>query len=111
MELGIEARPDGVAIVRPVGRLDLLSAAEFKQCLAETVSGGHHRLVVDLQGIPFIDSSGLAALIGGLKAARVAGGDLRLARPGEQARVIMELTSLDRVLRLYDAVEEALSGW
>ena len=111
MEVSVESAKGGVAVVRPVGRLDLLSAGEFKQRLADAVAGGHKRLIVDLGDVTFIDSSGLGALVGGLKTARVAGGDLRLARPGEQARLILELTTLDRVLRPYATVEEARAGY
>src|SRR3712207_4880902 len=98
MEVTVETRNGGIAVVRSVGRLDLLSAADVKQRLTDTVAAGRRRLVVDLGGVDFIDSSGLGALIGGLKAARLAGGDLRIARPSEQARTILELTTLDRVL-------------
>ena len=111
MDVAIEAQPTGVAVARLRGRLDLLSAAEVKQQLTAAVADGHARLVVDIEGVSFIDSSGLGALIGGLKAARLAGGDLRLARPGEQARVILALTTLDKVLRMYGTVEEALAGY
>jgi anti-anti-sigma factor len=111
MEVTVESRNGGVAVVRSVGRLDLLSAAEVKQRLTDAVAAGRRRLVVDLGGVDFIDSSGLGALIGGLKAARLAGGDLRIARPSEQARTILELTTLDRVLRPYATVEEALAGY
>jgi anti-sigma B factor antagonist len=61
--------------------------------------------------VNFIDSSGLGALISGLKSARQAGGDLRIANPGEQARVVLKLTTLDRVLRPYDSVEDALADF
>ena len=111
MEVTVESRNGGIAVVRSVGRLDLLSAAEVKQRLTDAVAAGRRRLVVDLGGVEFIDSSGLGALIGGLKAARLAGGDLRIARPSEQARTILELTTLDRVLRPYATVEEALAGY
>jgi len=69
------------------------------------------RLVVDLGAVTFIDSSGFGALIGGLKAARQAGGDLRIARPTNQALVVLKLTSLDRVLRPFASVEEAVAGY
>src|SRR3982751_4937583 len=101
MELVVEPGMAGVAVVRPRGRLDLLVAAELKQALTAAVSAGQPRLVVDLGEVTFVDSSGLGALIGGLKAARLAGGDLRLARPTEQATFILELTALTRVLRPY----------
>ena len=110
MEISAERRYGGVTVVRPEGRLDLLSAAELKRLLVEEVGAGQNRLVVDLLGVTFIDSSGLGALIGGLKATRTAGGNLRLARAGEQALTILELTTLDRVLRPYPTVEAALAA-
>jgi anti-sigma B factor antagonist len=57
-----------------------------------------------------MDSSGLGALIAGLKSARQAGGDLRLARPNEQVRTVLSLTNLDRVLRARDTVDGAYDG-
>ena len=111
MELNVDSRPDGVGVVRLAGRLDLLSAAEVRQGLSRAVAEGNRRLIVDLAEVPFIDSSGLGALVSGLKAARLAGGDLRIAEPNEQARVILELTTLNRVLKPYATVEEALAGY
>jgi anti-sigma B factor antagonist len=111
MEIVLEPQPGSITLVRPNGRLDLLSAAELKQQLSHAVAAGQTRLVIDLAGVPFIDSSGLGALIGVLKAARVAGGDLRIARPNEQAIVVFELTRLDRVLPLYRTIEEALADY
>ena len=109
MEIDV-ARHGGAAVVRLNGRLDLLSAADVKGRLAQVVALGDRRVVVDLKEVPFVDSSGLGALIGGLKAARQAGGDLRIARPAQQAQTILELTTLNRVLRPYATVEEALAG-
>jgi anti-anti-sigma factor len=102
---------DGAAVVRLNGRLDLLSAADVKGRLGQVVAQGDRRIVVDLNDVSFVDSSGLGALIGGLKAARQAGGDLRIARPPQQAQTILELTTLNRVLRPYATVEEALAGF
>ena len=58
-----------------------------------------------------MDSSGLGALIGGLKVTRLAGGDLRVARPNQQAQLVFSLTSLDRVLKPYATLDEAASGF
>ncbi|HEY3078932.1 MAG TPA: STAS domain-containing protein [Chloroflexota bacterium] len=110
MQIDVQ-RQDAAAIVRLNGRLDPLSAADVKGRLGQVVADGARRVVVDLGEVPFIDSSGLGALIGGLKAARQAGGDLRLARPAQQAQTILELTTLNRVLRPYATVEEALAGF
>ena len=111
MQLTVDPRPGGVAVVRLVGRLDLPVAPAVKDRLAQAVADGSPRLVVDLGEVSFVDSSGLGALIGGLKAARLRGGDLRIARPADQARLILGLTTLDRVLQVHGTVEEALAGY
>ena len=108
MQVSIDRREGQVAVVTPEGRLDLASASEFKQMLVDAVEAGDRVLVVDLSKVPFVDSSGLGALISGMKATRLAGGDLRIAQVGEQARLILELTSLDKVMKIYPTVEEAL---
>jgi anti-anti-sigma factor len=111
MEVIVDSQPGGIGVVRPTGRLDLLTATVVRQSLAQAIAAGNHRLIVDLAEVPFIDSSGLGALISGLKAARLAGGDLRIARLTDQARQLFVLTGLDRVLRPYPTVEEALAGY
>jgi anti-sigma B factor antagonist len=110
MQLTADVQSGGETIFRPVGRIDLSSASEIKRRLADAVELGRPRLVVDLGDVPFIDSSGLGALISGLKVARAAGGYLRIARPNAQARLILELTTLHRVLTPYDSVEAALAA-
>lgn len=111
MEFGFEALSKTTGVVIINGRLDLLSASELKNRLQELVAGGWSRLVLDIDAVPFIDSSGLGAIIAGLKAARVAGGDCRIARPGEQIQHILQVSTLDRVLTPYNTVEEALAGY
>ena len=62
----------------------------------------------DLQGVVFIDSSGLGALISGIRDTRLANGDLLLAHPNDQAKVLLELTTLDQILRTYPTVSAAM---
>lgn len=111
ISIQVEPRGERVAVVQMKGRLDLLSAVEVKQRLAAVVAEGSSRLVVDLGEVEFIDSSGLGALISGLKAARIAGGDLRIARPDKQARYILQVSTLERVLVPYATVEEAIAAY
>ncbi len=111
MRVTAERQDADIAILHLDGRLDLVSAATVKSEILKMVNDGHPRVVVDLQGVPFIDSSGLGALIGGLRAARTAGGDLRIANVGEQARMILQLTTLDRVLTPHSDIEAALAQY
>ena len=108
-QIRVEARAGGTVLVRPVGRLDLATAAALRSSLAAVLARGRRRLVVDLAGVPFLDLTGLAALVAGRRAARRAGGDLRLARPPTQPRLVLELTGLGRVLPPYASVARALA--
>jgi anti-sigma B factor antagonist len=110
-QLTVEESSPQAAVVHLHGRLDLLSAGEVRQRLTDTVAQGWRRLVVDLSEVSFIDSTGLGCLIGGLKVARQAGGDLRIAGANEQARMILRLTALERILHPYASVEEARADY
>jgi len=107
IDFDVSTTDDGVGVVVPRGRLNMVSARRLKEVLGELVDGGHPRIVVDMHATTFLDSSGLGALIGGLKTARQAGGDLRIARPTEAVTTVLELTNLDKLLRPRDAVETA----
>lgn len=103
-----ETRTVGTStVVQPTGRLNMVAAPRLREQLRDLVENGSHRLVVDLSTTEFIDSSGLGALVSGLKAARQAGGDLRIARPTPTVLNVFKLTNLDRVLRPRESVEGA----
>jgi len=101
---------DGAVVLRPDGRLNLAVAADLRDQLRGLVQGGHCRIVVDLSGVESIDSSGLGALVSGLKAARQSGGDLLITGPSAQVVAVLELTNLDKVLKASPTAEEAFDG-
>jgi len=111
--LQIEMQPEHgrVTVLAPRGRLDMASAPAFREQVKQLIESGTIRLVVDLGEVSFVDSSGLGAVIGGLKVARQAGGDLRVARANQQVMLVLDLTSLNRVLRPYTTVEEAVAAF
>ena len=108
MDLVIEEKSsESCDIVALSGRLNGASAPEFKQRIRQIVEGGKFRLILDMAGVTFIDSSGLSALISGLKATREAGGFLRLASLGSQVSAVIKLMMLDRVFDVYADVTAA----
>ncbi len=111
IESSIDARGSDLAIMHLSGRLDFTSAAEVKQAFAEAVANGYRRIVVNLGNVSFIDSSGLSALVSGLRTAREAGGDVRVAAAGQQPSTLFSLTSLDQVFQLYPTVEDGVNGY
>lgn len=98
----------GATVISPHGRLDMVSAPQLRTLVSDTVAAGSNRVIIDLGETQFIDSSGLGALIAGLKTTRQAGGDLRIARPNDQVQMVLELTQMHTVLRPYRSVEAAL---
>jgi anti-sigma B factor antagonist len=108
MELALHRR--GLATVisfaRPID-LEGDESSHFKERIREIISEGASRVVIDLDRVSFIDSSGLGALISGLKMARAAGGDLVLASLSPEIRSVFEIT---RLLRVFDAHEDAESA-
>jgi len=101
----------GVAVLRCDGRLNMVAAPALRSAIEQAVDGGSARVVVDLEAVGFVDSSGLGALVAGLKKARQSGGDLRISGAGEQVSAVLALTNLDRVLRPYATVADASREW
>jgi anti-sigma B factor antagonist len=101
MEMDETTLDSGVLVLKPRGRVNLVAAPGVRMLLADRVAHGSTRIVVDLAEVPSIDSSGLGALVAGLKTARAAGGDLRLARAAEPVLTVLRLTKVDRVLPVY----------
>jgi anti-sigma B factor antagonist len=85
------------------GEIDLYTAPEFKQRMAEIIDEGKTRVVVDLSQATFIDSTTLGVLVGGVKRLRPAGGSLALVCTDENITKIFEITGLDRVFPIHDA--------
>lgn len=97
----------GIAVVRGEGKLNMISSPELRATVLRVIGEGASRIVVDLSAIDFMDSSGLGALVGCLKSARQAGGDLRISAPSTQVSMVLRLSNLDRVLASFATAEEA----
>jgi len=102
---------NGVTVVAPTGRLDVAGAPALKDAISEALKNGQAKVVIDMEGVSFVDSTGLGSVIAALKQIRSSQGDLRLAAPNQQVRVVLELTTLDRVFPYFSTVEEALTGF
>jgi len=100
-----------VAVVTCRGRLNMVAAGRLNIALNRLLEAGRNRIVVDLAGVSFIDSSCLGALIAGLKKARHTDGDLRISGAQPGVLTVLSLTNLDRVLPNYASVELAMAGW
>ncbi|MCC6905416.1 MAG: STAS domain-containing protein [Anaerolineae bacterium] len=111
MEYTVISHGDQIAVIAPAGRLDAATASVLKDALKQAVANNQNRLVLDLARVNFIDSSGLSALVSGLRLVKENGGGIVLSNAGPQIRVAMELTRLTTVFHIYDNTEDALAGF
>lgn len=100
LTVAVEQVTGSVVSFTLTGRLDAVSQLEVKTAFKEHVQRGGTTLLVDLSGVTFIDSSGLAALVSGYKLAREQGGTLKLAGMNKQVQSVFALTHLDRVFEI-----------
>ncbi len=90
-----------VKVIQPSGLLDGTKATQVRKEIDEIVSSGASVVLIDLQEVTFIDSSGLGALVSALKSVRAAGGKLFICSINAQVRMLFELTSMDRVFQIF----------
>ena len=111
MDLGLEVTERDVAvIVRVHGEVDVSTAPRLRQELVELASQGRSLVIVDLDRVDFLDSTGLGVLVGGLKRFRALGGDLVLVCTRERILRVLAMTRLDRAFDLHASVGAALSA-
>lgn len=106
----IESRK-GVDILRIEPELDARNAQHATQFMKDLVEKGRLRLVADLSGLNFIDSSGLGSLVATIKILRKSQGDLRLCGLTPAVQSVFQVTRLFKVFESYDSVEEAVASF
>ena len=111
MELSVTtSRQDDVSVVTVAGEVDVYTAAQLRAVLDEEIGAGHARLVVDLDEVSFLDSTGLGVLVGRLKLVRNPSGWLRIVCSHDRILRVFRITGLDKVFGIHDSLEEALAA-
>lgn len=88
-------------------RIDAHNSGDLKQYLVDMIEQGEINIIVQMEGVKFVDSSGLGALLAGYKHAAANSGKLSLANMQKQVLSMFELTRLNRVFEIYANLEEA----
>lgn len=107
LEIQIDQGSDHT-VCRPKGELDAFTVSQFREALAELSSTP--RLVIDLSEVPFIDSAGLGALIGGIRRVREQNGDVSVACHRPTLIRLLRTTGFDRIVTVADTVEHAAAA-
>jgi anti-sigma B factor antagonist len=108
MDLGFDVdHRGGYAVLAVRGEVDVYTAPRLRERLIELVSQGSHQVVVDLEGVDFLDSTGLGVLVGGLKRLRSHDGNMILVCTQPRILKVFEITGLTKVFSIHDSVESA----
>ncbi|MHB9860927.1 STAS domain-containing protein [Streptomyces sp. YIM S03343] len=106
----------GWAVLRVVGELDLVTSPTLRQRVHEAVAEGHHRLVVDLSGVYFCDSSGVGVLIAARRLIRSCQGRLRIVLPADgdseasHVNRVLGALGVRRLFTVFPDVDSAVAG-
>ena len=105
---------DGGRVRRPIievgGEIDVYTAPKLREQLVDLVNDGRYHLVVDMEAVEFLDSTGLGVLVGGLKRVRAHDGSLRLVCTQERILKIFRITGLTKVFPIHESVSEAVAA-
>ncbi len=108
MELGLDvSKVDGHAVVDVKGEIDVYTAPKLREKLIELVSEGSYEVVVNLEGVDFLDSTGLGVLVGALKRVKAHEGTLALVCTQDNLLKIFKITGLTKVFDMHSSIEEA----
>ena len=111
MDLSLSTRSEGDRTVVEVGgEIDVYTAPRLREQLVDLVADGKYHLIVDMERVAFLDSTGLGVLVGGLKRVRAHDGSLRLVCTQERILKIFRITGLTKVFPIHSSVEEAVSA-
>jgi anti-sigma B factor antagonist len=112
MDLGLsvdETHPP-FAVLAVSGEVDVATAPSLRARLLDMISQGKLNLIVDLEGVEFLDSTGLGVLVSTVKRVRNDGGDLALICTSQPILKVFEITGLTTVFAIHETLDAALVG-
>ena len=109
LKLGHYAK-DGIEVIDVQGEIDIYTAPRLRELLINLVSKGSYQLVVNLDKVGFLDSTGLGVLVGGLRRVRAHDGSLDLVCTQQRILKIFRITGLTEVFGIYETVDQAIAA-
>jgi anti-sigma B factor antagonist len=109
MDLDIETtQRGGATVLRVQGEIDVYTAPRLRQKLVDLVDAGDTRIVVDMEKVEFLDSTGLGVLVEGLKRIKSKDGSFSIVVTQDKILKIFDITGLSKAFSIYGSVDEAV---
>lgn len=110
MEIQTEEHSADVGILNIEGDIDIYNTSDLKRTVNELIDGANKKhIIFNLGGVPYIDSSGIGALIATLTKLKKSGGTLKIVNPQDSVRKVFELTKMTSFFDIFDKMEDALA--
>ena len=109
LKLGHHAK-GGIEVIDVQGEIDMYTAPRLRELLINLVSKGSYQLVVNLDKVGFLDSTGLGVLVGGLRRVRAHDGSLDLVCTQQRILKIFRITGLTEVFGIYETADQAIAA-
>ena len=100
-----------VSVMKVKGRVDSDTAPELDDALAKLLQNNRNKIVLNLQGVDYISSAGLRAMVKAYQAAKKSGGDVRLAAVSGPIEVILRTVGMMQMLQMYPTDQEAMASF
>lgn len=111
MDLTVERHSrEPFEVLEVAGEIDVYTAIRLREAIVAAIDEGHIRLVVDVEKVQFLDSTGLGVLVGALKRVRSDGGSLDIVCTHSRLLKIFEITGLDKVFGLHSSIDDIPSA-
>lgn len=107
MELEVTTRDIGdYSVIKLKGEVDIYTAPSLRETIVDTVEKGRYKIVVDLDEVNFLDSTGLGVLVGGLKRVKQHDGELGIICNQEKVLRIFKITGLTKIFKMFESIDE-----
>lgn len=111
MELEIpETELDGWTVVAPSGEIDVATAPVLRDALGDLLEQGSTQVILDLEHVDFIDSTGLGVLVGAVRRSRAIDGDVRIRCTNSRLLRVFEVTGLDEVFTIGESLDDVAAA-
>ena len=101
---------DGIEVIDVEGKIDIYTAPRLRELLIDLVNQNNYQLIVNMDRVEFLDSTGLGVLVGGLKRVRAHDGALDLVCTRERILKIFRITGLTKVFAIHETVDQAIAA-
>jgi anti-sigma B factor antagonist len=100
-----------ISVMKVRGRVDSETAPELDDALTKLLQDNRNKIVLNLQGVDYMSSAGLRAMVKAYQAAKKSGGDVRLAAVSNPVEVILRTVGMMQMLQMYPTDQEAMASF